>query len=60
MNDVRPRMRRERKTVEAMIALYCRWQHGTRRTLCDDCAELADYVRLRLQKGPFSLRQAGT
>jgi hypothetical protein len=53
MTDVHPRMRRERKTVEAMIALYCRQHHGTRHALCDECAALADYARLRLEKCPF-------
>ena len=44
-----PRLRRERETVEAMIELYCRAQHLTPVGLCDECAELADYARARLE-----------
>jgi hypothetical protein len=53
MTDVHPRMKRERATVEAMIALYCRRHHSTRGALCDECADLADYARRRLEKCPF-------
>ncbi len=53
---VQRRMVREKRTVEAMIGLYCRGQHGAAHDLCAECAVLADYARLRLQKCPF---QAG-
>ena len=55
MNDLsRGRLRRERRTVDAMIAITCRDLHGRRRRdLCPDCAELADYARLRLERCPF-------
>jgi len=56
MTNVHPRIQRERRTVEAMIALYCRQQHGCRNGLCRECADLADYTRQRLEKCPF---QAG-
>ncbi len=42
----------ERKTVEAMIRLYCPAQHGTR-GLCDGCSELLEYANERLDKCPF-------
>jgi len=48
-----PRLERERKTLEAMIGLYCRDRHGIRDGLCPDCAELAEYARQRLLKCPF-------
>ena len=48
-----PRMQREAKTVEAMIHLYCRGQHGRRNTLCDDCQALHDYALARLERCPF-------
>ncbi len=48
-----PRMRRERKTVEAMIALFCRDHHHTDGELCDACRELVEYARLRLSRCPF-------
>jgi len=47
------RMAREYRTIEAMIRIYCRRQHGSRRELCDDCQDLLDYARLRLEKCPF-------
>ena len=48
-----PRMKRERKTVENMIGIYCRDHHQTKGGLCHECRELAEYARLRLQNCPF-------
>ena len=48
-----PRMARERKTIEAMIGIYCRDHHGTRGDLCRECGGLLDYANLRLEKCPF-------
>jgi hypothetical protein len=48
-----PRMLRERKTVEAMIRIYCRDRHETRTPLCDDCSNLLNYARKRLDMCPF-------
>ena len=47
------RMIRERRTVEAMIGLYCHGQHGTPSGLCADCEALRNYARQRLAKCPF-------
>jgi len=44
---------RERKTITAMIALYCRQQHASAGEFCADCAALADYAAQRLEKCPF-------
>ncbi len=49
----KPRMKREVKTVEAMIHIYCHGQHETKNKLCPECQELLDYTRLRLEKCPF-------
>ena len=46
-------MEREIKTVELMIDLYCRGQHGSEDNLCDECRKLLDYVKKRLEKCPF-------
>jgi hypothetical protein len=46
-------MKREQKTVELMIALYCRDHHHTKRELCHECRELVEYTRLRLKNCPF-------
>ena len=47
------RTQREWKTIEAMIALYCRDQHAANGQLCAECAELTSYARQRLEKCPF-------
>ncbi len=48
-----PRIRREKKTIDAMIRLYCRKKHETDDGLCPDCQELHDYAMLRLTYCPF-------
>lgn len=48
-----PRMRRELRTVELLIALFCRERHHHPNGLCDDCRQLLDYARLRLSRCPF-------
>ena len=47
------RMQREWRTVESMIRLYCRDQHGAEDELCSECARLAAFAHLRLAKCPF-------
>ena len=48
-----PRMDRERKTIEAMIRLYCADNHESQDGLCADCTELLDYAQVRLDRCPF-------
>ena len=55
-----PRMKREQKTVEHMIGIYCRDHHltaGKHPTrgykLCDECRGLVEYSRFRLKNCPF-------
>ena len=48
-----PRIQREKKTIDAMIHLYCRKHHKTKKELCPECNELYDYAMLRLSKCPF-------
>ena len=52
MNSSR-RISREKQTIEAMSRIYCRLHHGSRGTLCDDCAQLLDYALRRLDSCPF-------
>ncbi len=47
------RLARERKTVEAMIRIYCRGQHGTRGSLCAECEDLLAYAHERLARCRF-------
>lgn len=53
MSRPQRRLERERRTVEAMIALFCRDVHRTDGGLCPQCAELAAYARKRLEECPF-------
>ena len=52
-SDRHPRVVREYRTVEAMIRIHCRGNHGAGRALCGDCCELLDYAGERLDKCPF-------
>jgi hypothetical protein len=47
-----PRMRREARTVEAMVRRYCR-DHHQPHPLCGECADLLAYALKRLQHCPF-------
>lgn len=47
------RLARERRTIKAMIALYCRDHHHHERRLCDACAGLAAYADKRLDLCPY-------
>lgn len=49
------RIRRELRTVEAMIGIYCRGHHGKAGDLCLDCRELLEYARRRVDRCPFRL-----
>ena len=44
---------REKKTVEAMIAIYRRGHHGRRRVLCESCLDLLGYAETRIDCCPF-------
>ena len=43
---------RELRTLETMMAMYCRHHHGGR-ALCAACSELRDYARRRLERCVF-------
>lgn len=47
------KMESEIKTSRLMIELYCRYHHGSKDILCNDCSELFDYVKKRLEKCPL-------
>jgi Nitrous oxide-stimulated promoter len=47
------RLERERRTVAAMIGIYCRAKHASEALLCPECADLEAYTRLRLEKCPY-------
>ncbi len=41
------------EVVNLMIQLYCRKKHKQKQGLCKECAQLADYARVRREKCPF-------
>lgn len=44
------RMDRERRTIEAMVRIYCRDHHGIRGEPCQECSDLREYAFLRLER----------
>ncbi len=48
-----PRVRRERRTVRFMVAIYCRANHRHDGGLCADCADLQSYAMERLDRCVF-------
>ncbi len=46
-------MEQEKKTIEAMIKMYCHGHHSKNDELCRDCGKLLEYARLRLARCPF-------
>lgn len=55
MSEVHPRIRREKKTVEVMIRIYCHKHKHPRDEgeLCTECSELLEYAHKRLDRCPF-------
>lgn len=49
----RPRLRRERRTIAAMLQIFCRDHHGGVGGLCSDCEGLRCYAFQRLDNCPF-------
>ncbi len=47
------RIVREKKTVQAMVEIYCRDHHSSEKELCSECRDLLNYAGLRLDKCPF-------
>ena len=50
------RLAREVRTLEAMIDIYCRREHGAG-PRCPECEELALYARARLERCPFGAQK---
>lgn len=50
---VERRIDRELETVRVMIAIYCRGNHGDRRSPCTDCLALWEYAQQRVGRCPF-------
>lgn len=52
-NTEHPRMKREKKTIQAMVTIYCKDKHNTKTELCPECTEFIEYAKMRLSKCPF-------
>lgn len=46
------RITREKRTINAMVKIYCHDHHADD-TLCQDCQSLLEYAQNRLDKCPF-------
>ena len=53
MTNSHLRMDRERRTLEAMIRIYCQGRHGTGNGLCPRWSLLTAYAAGRLERCPF-------
>ncbi len=53
MINEHPRITREKKTIGAMVHIYCKAHHETKDELCQECAEFYEYAKMRLDKCPF-------
>ena len=51
--NIMDKREREKETVSYMIALYCKKNHNMKSGLCNECAELNEYAKLRSEKCPF-------
>jgi len=50
---IHPRFKRERRTVAAMLQIYCSDQHASTDGLCSECAEMLAYAEQRLANCPY-------
>jgi len=47
------RLAREKRTLQAMVRMYCRAHHGANGPLCPECQSLCDYALGRLDRCPY-------
>ncbi|OUP50359.1 nitrous oxide-stimulated promoter family protein [Lachnoclostridium sp. An181] len=47
------RRKKEQRVVEEMILLYCKKNHRKKEGVCEECARLLEYAKLRSQNCPF-------
>lgn len=53
MRKVESKREREKRTVALMSRIYCRKNHGTKKSLCPECEALLQYATQRSDKCPF-------
>ncbi len=47
----------EKKTLAAMVSIYCRKQHQAKDRLCPDCGKLQDYALQKLEQCVFGAKK---
>jgi hypothetical protein len=47
------RAEREKRTVSAMVRMYCRSNHAVPKALCGDCKAICEYAIARIESCPF-------
>jgi predicted amidophosphoribosyltransferase len=47
------RLVREKRTLQAMMEVYCRAHHGGKEPLCPNCQSLCNYALGRLDRCPY-------
>jgi hypothetical protein len=52
-----PRLSREKRTIRAMMQVYCRDHHETTGSLCGECQSLYDYALDRLDRCRFGVEK---
>jgi hypothetical protein len=53
MSGKQGRLNRERRTIKAMIGIYCHGHNHPAETLCEECHALLSYALQRIDKCPF-------
>lgn len=51
------RLYREKVTVEKMIIIFCSFKHGMKSSLCNDCLNLLNYSKLRIDNCPYKSKK---
>lgn len=51
--DLDKKRKDELRVIEMMIQIYCKKKHGHKHDLCEECQELLEYAKMRIEKCPF-------
>lgn len=58
-NDQPAIIKREKRTVEFMVQIYCNAKHRTKDDPCLECVEFLEYIKDRLDNCPFQAKKTG-
>lgn len=51
------RLKREKKTIEVMIKMYCKHHHGLQSDLCENCKPVLTYALQKIDKCVFGYQK---